>query len=167
MRILFISEGTKNLAQMAAAYLRSIDNEHDVESAITGNKKFINKYSKKVMEEIGIPIDNDQVINVDEYIDEAFTYIITLCQESYENRPFFTGKIHNSVHLLIYDFQPSPTEDEEYTLSEFRKVREDIKEKIAAFHAKHLKKIKMPEFTFKMPQVTGERRDLKEILKKN
>lgn len=167
MRVLFISEGRKSLAQMAAAYLSSIDKKHDVASAITGSKKFLNKHAIMVMDEIEIPIKDIEVINVDEYTDEAFTYIVTLCQESYESRPFFTGKIHNSVHILIYDFEPSLTEDEDYTLSEFRKVREDMKEKIGEFYNKHLKEVKMPEFTFKMPHANVDRKDLKEILKKN
>lgn len=80
------------------------------------------------MAEIGIDISNQYSKNVSQFLAESFDYIITLCDNAKQTCPFFPGK----AVRLHWDL-PDPADakgNEEEILTVFRKIRDEIKDKI-------------------------------------
>jgi arsenate reductase len=127
-RVLFLCTGNSVRSQMAEGLLRHMaGNRFEVFSA--GIKpSSINPYAIKVMAEIGIDISNQYSKNVSQFLAESFDYIITLCDNAKQTCPFFPGK----AVRLHWDL-PDPADakgNEEEILTVFRKIRDEIKDKI-------------------------------------
>ena len=82
----------------------------------------------RAMEEVGIDITDQESKTLDRYLKERFDYVITVCDEANEACPFFPGT-KNRLHWSLED--PSRAEGtEEERLGVFRKVRDEIRERI-------------------------------------
>ena len=80
------------------------------------------------MKEVGIDISRHMPKSVMEYLGESWDYVITVCGGANENCPAFVGEVKHRLHIGFDD--PSKVNGtEEFILSEFRRVREEIKEK--------------------------------------
>jgi arsenate reductase len=74
---------------------------------------------------------------VDQYIDEEWDYVITVCGGANESCPAFTGKVKKRLHIGFDD----PAEvmgNEEEVLSEYRRVRDEIKRDFLGFYKKEI-----------------------------
>ena len=70
--------------------------------------------------------------SVDEYLNEEWDYVITVCDDAKETCPVFSGKVKNRLHFGFED--PSfAIGSEEFILSEFRRIRDAIKSKFFNF----------------------------------
>ena len=93
------------------------------------------------MKEAGIDISNHTSDNVDKYLNEEWDYVITVCGGANENCPTFSGKVKNRLHMGFED--PSEAKGSpEFILSEFIRVRNEIKE---AFYKLYIEKLKSNE----------------------
>ena len=64
---------------------------------------------------------------VDEYLNDDWDYVITVCGGANETCPVFPGIVKHRLHIGFED--PShATGTDEFILSEFRRVRDEIKE---------------------------------------
>ena len=81
----------------------------------------------QVMLEIGIDISDHRSKSVDEFAGQAFDYVITVCDNANEACPMFPGKAER-IHQSFEDPPPPSTGSEEYRLSVFRRVRDEIRE---------------------------------------
>jgi len=117
---------------MAEGYLKSFDKELEVYSAGTKPAAKVNPNSVKVMEEIGIDISSQNPQDVNEFIDESFDYVITVCDNAKEICPVFNGEVKQQLHLPFED-PADATGTEEEVLAVYRKVRDEIKEKFTQF----------------------------------
>ena len=80
------------------------------------------------MDEIGIDISGQKSKTLERYMGEPFDYVITVCDEANEACPFFPGA-KNRLHWSFAD--PSQaTGSEEERLAVFRRVRDEIRERI-------------------------------------
>jgi arsenate reductase len=80
------------------------------------------------MAEIGIDISNYKSNHVKDFLSQHFGYIITVCDEADEKCPTFPD-ISVRMHWPFED--PAKTEgSEDEKLLDFRKIRDQIKEKI-------------------------------------
>jgi len=123
---------------MAHGFLQSFDKNIEVHSAGTVPAKQLNQKAVKVMAEIGIDISSHYPKLVDKYINDEWDYVITVCDDAKETCPVFVGKVKHRLHFGFED--PSKaTGSEEYILSEFRKIRDEIKE---TFYNLFINKIK-------------------------
>lgn len=112
---------------MAHGFLQSLDKDIKVFSAGTKPVKRINSMAVKVMKEVGIDIGSHVPTNVSEYLSEQWDYVITVCGGAKETCPVFTGRVEHRLHIGFDD--PSEIKgNEDYILSEFRRVRDEIKE---------------------------------------
>lgn len=84
------------------------------------------------MKEIGIDISSHYPKAIDQYIGEEWDYVITVCGGANESCPVFTGKVGKRLHIG-FDDPDSFMGTEEEILPEFRRVRDDIKEKMTEF----------------------------------
>jgi arsenate reductase len=125
---------------MVHGFLQSFDTKIEVHSAGTFPAATINSTAVKVMAEAGIDISNHYPKNADIYINDDWDYVITVCDEANETCPLFTGKVKKRFHMGFED--PSKTEGtEEYVLNNYRKVRDQIKNKFYDFYISNIKPV--------------------------
>ncbi len=127
-RVLFLCTGNSCRSQMAEGLLRHFyDDKYEVFSA--GLKPTnVNPNSIEVMKEIDIDISTQLSNSVNEFINQTFDIIITVCDNAKESCPTFPGKTQR-LHWSFCD-PAEATGSEDEILSVFRKVRDEIKEKI-------------------------------------
>ncbi len=138
MRILILCTGNSCRSQMAHGFLQSFDSSLKVRSAGTEASGKVNPRSIQVMREAGIDISSHTSDSVDQYLDETWNYVITVCGGANENCPVFLGKVKHRLHMGFDD--PSEAEgSEEYIMSEFYRVRDEIRKTFMLFYDRHLK----------------------------
>jgi arsenate reductase len=117
---------------MAEGFLKSFDKELEVFSAGTAPAEKVNPNSVKVMDEISIDISSQFPQNVDEFVDQSFDYVITVCDNAKEVCPVFTGDVKHQLHIP-FDDPADATGTEEEVLAVYKKIRNEIKEKFTQF----------------------------------
>jgi len=139
MRILILCTGNSCRSQMAHGFLQSFNKNLNVCSAGTIPSDRINEKAVAVMREVGIDISNHYPKSVGKYTDNAWDYVITVCDEANQMCPVFTGKVKHRLHIGFKD--PSKAEgSEEYILNEFRRIRDGIMEKFSKLYYNQIKK---------------------------
>jgi arsenate reductase len=123
---------------MAEGFLESLNNEIEVHSAGTQPAPSVNPYAIRVMREVGIDISHNKTHHVEEFLDEEWDYVITVCGGAKETCPAFIGKVKNRVHIGFDDPAEAKGTDEE-VLATFRRVRDEIKVEFQKFYNEHLK----------------------------
>ena len=138
MKILIICTGNACRSQMAQGFLQSFDSKIEVHSAGTFPAKMVNPRAIEVMAEVGIDISMNSTKSVDEFLNDQWDYVITVCDDANETCPVFFGKVKNRLHIGFTD--PSKiTGSEEFIMSEFRRVRDEIEEEFYKFFNTNLK----------------------------
>jgi len=123
---------------MAQGFLQSFDSKIEVHSAGTFPAKMVNPRAIEVMAEVGIDISMNSTKSVDEFLNDQWDYVITVCDDANETCPVFFGKVKNRLHIGFTD--PSKiTGSEEFIMSEFRRVRDEIEEEFYKFFNTNLK----------------------------
>ena len=95
---------------------------------------FVNPRAIAVLKEIGIDISQHGSKNLDEFAGQNFAYVITLCGDANEKCPLFLGGVR-ITHLGFSD-PAKATGSEEEIVTEFRKVRDEIKNTLIDFFGK-------------------------------
>jgi arsenate reductase len=122
---------------MAHGFLQSFDKRNRVFSAGTFPALKVNSNAIKVMGEAGIDISQNTPKNVSQYLHEDWDFVITVCDDANESCPFFPGKVKHRLHFAFQD--PSNTiGSEEFIISEFRRIRDDIKSTFYKFYNEFL-----------------------------
>lgn len=124
-KVLFICTHNSNRSQIAEALLNYLyPDKYEAYSAGTQPSK-VNEYAIKVLKEVGIDISKNRSKHIEEFKDEVFDYVVTVCDTAKETCPFFPNA-KEFIHKSFYD--PSGfigTEEEK--LEKFRILREEIK----------------------------------------
>ncbi|HMN48864.1 MAG TPA: arsenate reductase ArsC [Ignavibacteriaceae bacterium] len=137
-KILILCTGNSCRSQMAEGLLKSFNDELEVYSAGTKPADKVNPKAVQVMKEIGIDISQNYPKMVDQFLNEPFDYVITVCDNAKETCPVFIGKVGKQLHIGFED-PADATGTEEEILSVFRKVRDEIKRDFYEFYLKELK----------------------------
>jgi arsenate reductase len=123
---------------MAHGFLQSFDKKIEVHSAGTEPAEQVNQTAVKVMHEISVDISGHKPKPVDIYLKVEWDYVITVCDNAKETCPVFFGKVKHRLHMGFED--PShATGSNEHILSEFRRIRDEIKN---SFHTLYTTQIK-------------------------
>jgi len=138
MKILFLCTGNSCRSQMAQGFLKSFDKNIIVCSAGTEPAKQVNQKAVQVMKEAGIDISHRTPKLVDQYLNDEWDYVITVCDHANETCPVFTGKVKQRLHIGFED-PAGITGTEEFVLNEYRRIRDLIKEKFWSFYKRNLK----------------------------
>ncbi len=136
MRILILCTGNSCRSQMAHGFLQSFDNKLDVFSAGTKPAEKVNPMAISVMAEVGIDISHHVPRNVNEYLDEPWDYVITVCGGANETCPTFVGKVGKRIHIG-FDDPSNVVGSKEHVISEFRRVRDEIRMSFYIFYKTH------------------------------
>ncbi len=138
MKILILCTGNSCRSQMAHGFLQSFDKNVMVRSAGTEASGKLNEKAVAVMKEIGVDISHHTSDSVDLYLGEEWDYVITVCGGANEACPAFLGKVKHRLHIGFED--PSHvTGSEDYIWSEFRRVRDEIKDAFFSFYENRIK----------------------------
>ena len=143
MKILILCTGNSCRSQIAQGFLQSFDSDLTVCSAGTEPSEKVNDKAVAVMNEVGIDISSAYPKSVNQYLDEEWDYVITVCGGANENCPMFTGHVKHRLHIG-FDDTAAITGDEEFVMNEFRRIRNEIKNGFYAFYITEIKQQKLP-----------------------
>ena len=127
MKILILCTGNSCRSQMAHGFMKSFDNRLEVASAGTEPSGKLNHKAVEVMKEIGIDISHHTSDSVDLYMNEAWDYVITVCDDANEKCPVFLGNVKHRLHIG-FDDPSHAIGTPEFIQSEYYRVRDEIKE---------------------------------------
>jgi arsenate reductase (thioredoxin) len=127
-RVIFLCTHNSARSQMAEGLLRNLGNgEYEVVSAGT-EATFVRPLAIKAMAEIGADISGHSSKTLNEFVNQPFDYVITVCDAANEACPYFSGG-KKRLHWSFPD--PSKaTGTEAEQLAVYREVREAIAKRI-------------------------------------
>lgn len=131
-KVLFLCTRNSARSQMAEGFLRKYAGDRFEVYSAGLEPEEIHPYTKTVMDEVGINISNQQPKDLKHFLGRIhFGYLIVVCEEVEARCPVFPG-IGVRLYWPFEDpvvFQGSEVEQ----LQKFRKVRDQIGEKIKAW----------------------------------
>jgi arsenate reductase len=133
-KVLFLCTANSCRSQMAEGIANHFLGDR-LEAVSAGTEaSFVNPRAIAVLKEIDIDISQHRSKNLDEFAEKDFEYVITLCGDANEKCPLFFGGVRRT-HLGFSD-PAKATGGEEEILTEFRKVRDEIKSTLIDFFGK-------------------------------
>ena len=130
-RVLILCTGNSARSQMAEGLLRhDAGDRFEVESAGTKPGQ-VRPEAIAAMREIGIDISSHRSKHVDEFQNQSFDYVLTVCDNAKETCPIYPGQT-NRIHQNFEDPAAVQGSDEE-RLTAFRRVRNQISEYLRGF----------------------------------
>ncbi len=137
-RILILCTGNSCRSQMAEGFLKSFDKNLEVFSAGTKPSSQVHPKAIQVMKEVGIDLSGNYPKHSDQFINDPFDYVITVCDNAKESCPVFIGKVGKQLHIGFED-PADATGTEEEILAVFRRVRDEIKRDFFEFYTQEIK----------------------------
>jgi arsenate reductase len=127
-RVLFLCTHNSARSQMAEGLLRRLGGDRfEAHSAGTEATK-VRPLAIKAMAELGIDISTQTSKTLDQYVNDRFDHVITVCDDANEACPYFANAEHR-VHWSLPD--PSKaTGTEAEQLAMYRRVRDDLRGRI-------------------------------------
>ena len=132
MRILFICTGNSARSQMAEGLFRQLGGgKFEIHSAGTHPAGMVHPLAIDAMNERGIDIRGQHSKSMDRYEGQPFDYVITVCDDAYQECPFFPGA-KQQLHWSTPDpsFAPGTPENR---LEAFRKTAASLESRISQF----------------------------------
>jgi arsenate reductase len=118
---------------MAEGFLRSFDAGLEVYSAGTQPAERVHPAAVQAMAEVGIDIGAGRPKSVEQYLGQRFDFVITVCDHANHTCPVFTGDVRRRVHIG-FDDPATVRGSEEEVLAAFRRVRDEIGERLRLFY---------------------------------
>ena len=127
-RVLILCTGNSARSQMAEGLLRHMGGgRFEVESAGV-EPSSVRPQAVEAMREVGVDISGHRSKSVEEFAGREFDYVITVCDNANERCPVFPGNTRR-LHWSFED--PAAAEgDEAERLAVFRRVRDEIRERL-------------------------------------
>jgi arsenate reductase len=132
-RVLFVCTHNSSRSQMAEGFLRRLGGSA-FEAVSAGTEPgTVHPLAIEVMAESGIDISAQRAKSVDDFVQQQFDYVITVCDDANESCPLFPNAA-NRLHWSLPD--PSAARGSRIErLATFRAVRDAIKTHIEQFLA--------------------------------
>lgn len=131
-RVLILCTGNSCRSQMAEALWEQLgQGAWQSESAGSNPSGYVHPLAIKAMEELGIDISNHSSKSLDQFRDQAFDLVVTVCDNAKESCPIFPGAAE-TLHWPFPDPADATGSDAE-KLPVFRQVRDDIKATIEKY----------------------------------
>lgn len=129
-KVIVICTGNSARSQIAEGFFKKYKSSWEVKSAGI-NPKGLNPMAIMVMLERSIDISGQKSKGIENFLEEDFDYVITVCNNARESCPFFPGKAKR-IHWDLED--PAETAgNSNQKLAVFRKVRDEIEDKVKEF----------------------------------
>ena len=129
-RVLILCTGNSARSQMAEGLLRHFAGDRFEVFSAGVEPSFVRSQAIAVMKELGIDISQHRSKSVNEFLDEQFDYVITVCDHANQRCPVFPGltaRIHSSID------DPVVSGDEETQLNAFRRARDELRQRLREF----------------------------------
>lgn len=130
-RVLFICTHNSARSQMAEGLINH-DLTGKVQAFSAGTEPAsVHPLAIAAMKEVGIDISRHRSKSIDEFVEEKFDFVITLCDHAAESCPIFFGGVQR-IHMGF----PNPAAvsgSQEERLAAFRKVRDQIRTQLVEF----------------------------------
>lgn len=135
LRVLILCTGNSARSQMAEGLLRHLAGEH-MEVFSAGSKpSIVNPFAIEAMQERGIDIRQHRSKHLNEYLNQPFDYVITVCDTAAETCPVFPGRAVR-VHWSFPD--PAAVEGGDGAKHQaFRRVRDELETTLRDWLATH------------------------------
>jgi arsenate reductase (thioredoxin) len=138
MKILILCTGNSCRSQMAEGFFKSFDSKLEVHSAGTEPSNQVHPKAVQVMKEVNVDLGKNHPKNVNQFLDQSFDYVITVCDHAKETCPVFLGDVKHQLHIGFED-PAEATGTEEEILKVFRKIRDQIKYQSYKFYLQNIK----------------------------
>ncbi len=130
-RVLILCTGNSARSQMAEGLLRHMAGDRlEVHSAGT-RPGSVRPEAIAVLAELGIDIRGHWSKHVDEFAGQPFDYVITVCDHADQSCPVFPGQTRR-IHWSFED-PATAAGDQPHRLSEFRRIRDQISQRLSQF----------------------------------
>lgn len=130
LNVLFLCTGNSCRSQMAEGWAHHLKSDC-LEAFSAGVAPHgINERAAAIMAEVGVDISSQTSNHLDEYSSLDFDYVITVCDNAKEHCPLYP-KQTTMIHHTFDDPSFVIGTDEQIT-AEFRRVRDEIRDFIAA-----------------------------------
>ncbi len=117
---------------MAEALWESLGNgAWESESAGSKPSGYVHPLAIKAMQELNIDISSHQSKSLEQFRDQNFDLVVTVCDNAKESCPVFTGA-QQTFHWP-FDDPADATGTEEEQMVFFRRVRDEIQNKISTY----------------------------------
>jgi arsenate reductase len=128
-RVLVLCTGNSCRSQMAEAFVRErLGTRWEVVSAGTAPAATVHPLAVRVMAEVGIDLAGARPKPVAQMLDQPWDLVVTVCDAAHETCPVFPGAVAK-LHLS-FDDPARATGDEMQRLAVFRRVRDEIAERL-------------------------------------
>ena len=124
-KILILCTGNSCRSQMAEGFAHHAG--WNAFSAGTKPEVEVNPFAIKVMTEIGIDISHHIPQSVNEYLEDDFDLVATVCDNARESCPVFMGECNYKIHNGFTD-PANATGDDAEIAEVYRKVRDEIRD---------------------------------------
>ncbi len=131
-RVLILCTGNSCRSQMAEALWEKLaQGEWESESAGSKPSGYVHPLAIRAMNELGIDISAAESKSLDRFQDRPFDLVVTVCDNARESCPVFSGA-KETLHWPFDDPADATGTDDE-KMSVFRRVRDQIQDRIQAF----------------------------------
>ncbi len=136
-RVLFLCTHNSCRSQMAEGLVNHFLGDRFLAYSAGTETTRVNPLAAKVLLELGIDISHHRSKTMDEFANDSFDYVITLCGDASEKCPLFFGGVKRE-HIGFDDPSRLPGREED-VLPEYRRVRDEIRQRLTEFFAEEHK----------------------------
>ncbi|QDT92635.1 arsenate reductase ArsC [Gimesia algae] len=128
-RVLVLCTGNSCRSQMAEELWENLGaGEWQAESAGSNPSGYVHPLAIEAMRELDIDLSENTSKHLDQFTDQQFDLVVTVCDNAKESCPVFSGATQ-TLHWPFDDPADATGSDEE-KMKTFRRVRDEIKTKI-------------------------------------
>jgi arsenate reductase len=132
-KVLILCTGNSCRSQMAEGLINArLGPAFQAFSAGTKPSGYVHPRAIQVMAEINIDLSRNDSKNLEQFRGQYFDYVITVCDSAKEDCPVWLDKAGERYHLGFDDPARATGADEEIT-AEFRRVRDEIADRVLSF----------------------------------
>jgi arsenate reductase (thioredoxin) len=129
--VLIICTGNVARSQMAEGFLLNDAGDRFEVFSAGLNPSYVRPGVIKVMAEAGVDISEHRSKSIDEFAGREMDYVITVCDHANRYCPDFPARVKR-IHWSVED-PVAPVGDEAAQLAAFRRVRDDIQQRLKRF----------------------------------
>lgn len=131
--ILFLCTGNSCRSQMAHGFANKLLSHHFTSYSAGVESHGLNSSAVQVMKEVGVDISKHRSQTLDEFGEQTFDYVVTVCEHAAMHCP----SMPENTRVIIRRFDDPPklakgAKTEEEALGYYRRVRDEIRHWISA-----------------------------------
>jgi arsenate reductase len=131
--MLFLCTGNSARSQMAEGWARFLSRDKAESFSAGTEPKTLNPLAVRVMAEVGVDISQHQSKAMEVYLGQPFDFVITVCDRAKESCPVWPSA-RERIHWS-FDDPADAVGNEEERLAVFRRVRDELRNRVRLFFA--------------------------------